>query len=67
MNSSELPALTGDLPSYIAGVPVESSDVVEVFDPYSNQRVGSVANVIVSRFLKKLASCWPAALKNSPS
>ena len=45
MNSSQLPALTGDLPSYIAGVPVESSDVVEVFDPYSGQRVGSVANV----------------------
>ena len=45
MNSSQLPALTGDLPSYIAGVPVESSNVVEVFDPYSGQRVGSVANV----------------------
>ena len=45
MSSTQLPALTGDLPSYIAGVPVESSDVLEVFDPYSGQRVGSVANV----------------------
>ena len=45
MNSNQLPALTGDLPSYIAGVPAKSSDVVEVFDPYSGQRVGSVANV----------------------
>ena len=45
MNAAELPALGGELPSYIAGVPYRSSDLLDVTDPYTGQSVGSVANV----------------------
>jgi len=59
MNVSQLPDLAGDVPSYVAGVPWESTDAVEVHDPYSGQRVGSMANVTAEQLEQAIVAAAP--------